>query len=441
MTLLLCNFYFNGFITFAQPNSRLLASSSKSPPNTGVKLENLVNDILLHIFNHLDFDDLIYMSATNSKFNRIAEAVFLQRYADYELRIISSAKFGQRPKFYVSEGLEKFIEIPEAEWIEDVFKYVGKWIHKLKIESDNMFNVTKLIDELITYTSESLVELDLNYIDWDTFESFTMPLNALEELRFSVDETVPSASMLPLNQLFPLLRRLFVSIYVDLDYNLLDVHFERLEHLEAVINYYDAKEQQIQNFECLLRKNPQIRSISLQNYPRDYVTRLNRLLPNLENLTLYEFGDLKEAVHFENVKHFRILETAPSTLEKLTFSRLESIDMEFNDDDFAEWLTFFKNLRNLSKLSIHGAMEITQLLEITSELLNLVELEIDTDGYMYVSAEAVIQIVHTLEHLVQFSFPAESFEEFASIKMIRNLIGNEWRIEQLDDRCYLERIN
>lgn len=437
LTLLLCNVCINGVITQAKPNTRLLANPPNSRLNTNVKLDNLIDDVVLLIFVQLDFDDLIYMSATNSKFNKIAEMVFHQKYSDYEIRIISSVQIEQCPKFHVSEDWEKFIEIPESQWIEDVFKYAGKWIHKIAIESDNMYNRSKLTDTIVTYTAESLVELQLNYIECDTFESFTVPFTALEELHFSIDEGAPSANMLPLNQIFPNLRRMSVSLSIDLDNNLFDCKFSQLEHVEVSINYYNAKKQK-DDIECLLRKNPQIQSLTTWGYPSDYVITINKLLPKLANLTLYEFGGLKETVHFENVKNLQMFEKAPNTLDKITFSQLESILMDFNDND--EWMIFFKNHRNLNKLDIYRVTE-EQLLEITADLPDLMELKVQTDSYMHVDVDTIIQIIQNHKRLMKFSFPAEPFEDFGMIKKIRELIGNEWRVERLCNMCYLGRMH
>lgn len=400
-----------------------------------IKLTDLDFDVLFLIFDHLDVPELIHMAAAHPNLKIIAESIFFEKYHDYEIRIIEANEHHTDEKFRINQH-EKYIEFPDSDWIEVVLKYAGKWIQKLKIESDQLYDRSKFVNEIVNkYMSESLISLNLNYIDTDTFEYFTMPFNAVEKLHFSIDEEVPSANMLPLNQLFPKLRQMYVSVWLDLDYSFFDCEFYHLEHVEVSVNYYNSKNQ-IKQIENLLQKNPQIRIISTWHFPADYVKIINKLLPNLENLTLHEFGSLDENVCFENVKNFQLFEPLPNSLEKLSFPHLESIDMEFNGNE--EWIKFFENHRRLNKLIINKVTE-NQLLEITSLLPNLVELEVYDTEFFYMSAEGVIQIIQNHEKLLKFDFPAEWFERFASVRKLNERISNEWHVKHLGDRCYLSK--
>lgn len=444
LTLLLCNVCSNGIIVQAKPNTGLLANPSGS--NTNIKLDNLIDDVLLLIFDVLDFDDLIYMGATNTKFNTIAEMVFHQRYPNYEIRIIGAGEYRGSKKFHVAKKYEKFIEIAESEWIEDVFKYAGKWIQKLSIQSHKMQNPKRIYEIVNKYTSESLPHLDLRWIKNDTFNSFAMPFNALEELHFLVDEEKPSANMQPLNQIFPKLRRMSVSLNTDLDYNCLDSDFQHLEHLETYIKSSDSSKQKMQ-FESLLHKNPQIRSINLWNFPNNYVITINKLLPKLENLTLHSFGGLDETVHFENVKNLQISVSHPIDIEKLIFSHLELLDMDFSSI-FNELITFFGNHQNLSKLHLHIFGRSTDgqaLVDLVSNVPNLVELKMVWG--QPIGPQFIAQIIQSHEKLrtIQFSvnemdvrFDKATRDEF---KKFRQQYGDEWHIRNLINRFIVEKKN
>lgn len=159
-----------------------------------IKLTDLNFDVLRIIFDQLDFPKLINASATNSKLNTIAEAAFRHKYRDYEIRIVSAS--------------EEFVDVPYSGWIENVFKYAGKWVGKIMIQDQKSRQISKIVNEIVNkYTFETLIELDLRFIKNDTFEQFKVPFNAVEVLTFLVGEKRFNADMQPLNQIFPKLRR------------------------------------------------------------------------------------------------------------------------------------------------------------------------------------------------------------------------------------------
>lgn len=435
VVLLFCNICFNGL-------------DAQARPSTNLKLNELNDDVLFLIFDELDFEDLIYMSATNSKFNRIAETVFHQRYADYDIQIIGVREFyGSVRKFKEGLPYQKYIEIPESDFVEEVMKYAGKWIHKLTIQSHKMQNVKKVYEIVNKYTADCLPHLDLRWVKKESFDvdSFAKPFTALKELHFLVDEEQPSASMQPLSVIFPRLQRMSVSLGNDIEHNFLDDDFPNLEHLEASI-VQDSEKQRLQ-FESLMRRNPQIRSLNTWNYPGDYVVTISKLLPALEILTLHEFDSLEEAVHFENVKNLQIVKTYPTDIEKLTFSKLELLDIDFASS-YNELITFFGNHQYLPKLHLHVNGRSTngkELVDTVSHVPNLVELKMI--WAQHINPQFIAQIIESHDKLrsVEFSvnewdmqFDEETRTEYKNFKRQH---ANDWHFKNLRNRIILEKKN
>lgn len=75
-------------------------------------------------------------------------------------------------------------------------------------------------------------------------------------------------------------------------------------------------------------------------------------MPKLENLTLSSFDIGKDSLHIEHVKHVVLYETAPFSIEKLSFSNLQSLKMYYASSLMDEWMQFFKQHSNFKRLDL-----------------------------------------------------------------------------------------
>lgn len=112
-----------------------------------------------------------------------------------------------------------------------------------------------------------------------------------------------------------------------------DLHFPSLEHIQlSVIQIAWGRDEQI---EAVIKRNPQILSIriiliSINIFPLNYVEFIKRFMPNIENLTVSHIEIAGDPIHFEYVKNFRLMRNAAITVDKLFFSRLESLHIDYS---------------------------------------------------------------------------------------------------------------
>lgn len=408
--------------------------------NGNIQFTDLNLDVLHLIFDQLALPELIYMAETSSKFINIAGSVYRQKYKDYEIRVVTGKGHNNFEQIRRSYSHEKYFEITDSEWIEDIFKHTGKWFKKLSIKSNAFGYRSKKLNEIINkYTCESLIALDLGCIETDTFEHFTMPFKEVETLHFTVNKASPSANMLPLNQLFPKLRRLNLYLNAALEHNLLDCEFPHLESVRAEFGY-SRSEIQTEQLESLFRRNPHIRIIDLKCFSSDYVRKINELLPNLEDLTLHELSDLNERVHLENVKNLRLFVAYPRAIRSLSCPRLEFLDIDYYGS-FGELITFFRNHQDLGKLKLANferSPDGQALVNLIANLPNLNELVI-AGGKPY-SIEFIDQIIQSHKKLTKIQFPVELMAKYHDgFKQIIGKYKNEWNLKDLDQTYIFEK--
>lgn len=238
-------------------------------------------------------------------------------------------------------------------------------------------------------------------------------------------------------------------MYDSLNYNLLDCFFPQLEHLELEFST-DQTERVGEKIEGMLRRNPQVRTVQIANFPDDYVKVISDLLPNLESLVIDDHFRINETVHFENVKHFAIRSKWPDTIERMSFARLESMNMEYSSnngimpppvDILQKWLKFFRNHQSLSKLFLFAErrMPDDHLLALIDSLPNLVELRIQIIGYM--NPETINEIIRSHGQLRTFVWYSEN-NEVSDITMLQENFENDWHIRRVENKKFwIERKN
>lgn len=430
LTFLLCNSGFPGLLVNAS-NAEFQLESGNSKGK--IKLADVVLDVLLMIFEQLELTELINMAATHSNFDQIAETVFHHRYPHYKIRIVKSffINNGKTINYQVEDG-DSCIEFPDSKLVDDLFKYAGKWIQRLAIKSDEFTeDRLKSINGLINkYTSESVIQLDLRFVFKDSFGDFMVPFKNVEHLMFGVLQGIPSANMMPLNELFPKLRRLEMRLYRDFDHNLLDYKFPHLEHLTVELNNFDTKKR-IKQIECLLRKNPQIRSIKLLDYPKNYIKVIENMFINLENMTLDALA-FDETVHFANVKSFQWSRAHMNHIALLSLPRLEFLRID-TYNPFTELKTFLERHKNVSRLHLKIRADETaqqELVDLIAVLPNLVELILVWEQFIGtkhpIGTEFIAQIIQNHEGLMKIEFP---------VNQIGSKLGkyeNDWHLRNFD---------
>lgn len=415
----------------ASINNKILLSVENG--NDKIKLMNLNHDVLFIIFEQLDFMDLLSLTEASPDFFPLVTEILRRK--NYEVTIRNAHSVDKlNGRSFNEFVVEKRIEITYFDLILTVLKQLGHAIRHLNVEFSYIRNneaaiISQFINE---YASVSLKTLRLSYVKNDTFEHFIIPFEGVEELHFGIDINEFKSDISSLNYLFPRLQRLGLSLFSNVNYDFMDCELPHLKHLNLFIasEAWECKEQ----IEAFLRKNTQIQSLGIDFLPIDHVKislkDINRLLPNIENLTLSTFNIGQESVRFERVKHFVLDHNIIAPLAKLTFARLESFQMNYFQGDFNAWNNFVARHNNLSRLCVDSLnMDFrTHLVDILDALPYLSEMVLSKIRRGPVNFETISQIIGNNRNLTKFEFTTDLMagHEFDDMK---ERFQNEWHVE------------
>lgn len=142
-------------------------------------------------------------------FSSVATSIFRQKYGNYKIDIWSKDTFNHG-KVLIYTEFDTF-EVNDFQMSLQLIKYVGNAIQRLELKTAfiSAAECTVLNQNMDKYAGDGLVYLDLGVIKEDTFVHFTLPFEKIEELIFQVQFMKHlRTDVLPLNQLFPNVRRL-----------------------------------------------------------------------------------------------------------------------------------------------------------------------------------------------------------------------------------------
>lgn len=411
------------------PLSLILLSKSSLTEVTSKKLETtfleLNEDVLNVICDSLGFEELVYLAQVNTALNFIANGVFRRKYRNFEIEISHiTAESHEQANFSIIETQQKLIQISEFQLALNVLTYFGNMIQKLAIVNTNIDQNRSIVINKIAnnYVSHSLTDLYLGCINEDTLQQFTVPFENVEILTCLIYRKPIEDNIMPFNQLFPSLRRLTLTLASDSPYEFINCEITQLKHLE--INVSPRGERQI---EQMLKKNPQIQSIGSNILSAQIAKCINKNLPNLARLCVIDFNIKNETIHFDNAKHLILYRSSPQSMSKVSFGRLESLEMIYNDDLFIIWMDFFKRHQCLRKLTLKTKESIdgSHLVRLADELANLDELTLEL--YDCVRNEVVAGIVDKLKKLMKFDILMEQDDKF-DVNSLQRRFEQQWNI-------------
>lgn len=457
----------NSFIFF-QSNLQILENKTK--------LIDLNFDYLLLVFEQMDIPDLISISQATKIFLYLANEVIKQKFTKFELKIFTEEDYWRSPSFssssfatlvndYIPETvltlfgsgqnvdsnkkstkIAEEVKIPVGIFLNHIETYdlnytlmilrrFGDVIRDLSIENHRMGGERsdKIISQVNKFCSESLSKLNLGFIKPNTMKLLTQPFKNVVELSFEVSLGKISLKILPLNKLFPKLKRLLVSLYTNLNYNFIDCHMPNLEHLKAEATYEMGSELRSDLIESVIRKNPQIRSIELSRFRPGFIQTVNRLLPQLENLTTSGYDIGNELIHFENVKNAKF-DMIDGLATQITFAKLENLQIKYLNHEFDDWRTFFSRHRNLRRLHIYenqqGNYLSHQIEQLTTDLNNLTKVSLESADF--ISDDAIVRFIQNHEKLQILKVTMRYFKDSIRYNLIEKL-QNEWEIRDFKD--------
>lgn len=412
-------------------NSLELFDNEKTSRNRHdeVRLIDLNFDVLYEIFKDLDLIDIVNLGASNSKLATSTSEIFRRRLQSkniYKIAIVSSAKPDASPIQLIQES-HRF-EINDFPTAVKIIRHFGHFINWLEIQNhDIQKNHSRTIGRLLNkYCVDTLHHLDLGFIKCDTFEQFTAPFDNVTELSLIVETKNGKSGNLPMNEMFPSLQRLKVTLYADVDYKFLYCNFTNLRNLiiGASKNIWNKKDR----VEQLLQMNSHIRHLNIRDFPKDYVRNISRILPNLEELTLHEFDIKNEPLCYEQLKKLNLYVASPYSIGQLSLPRLESFSMFYTSNLLTKWKEFFENHQNIKHLHLieYNIGMSVPLAELTKNLNDLIEVTLECRSR--VRAQTIIKFVESHAKLMKFELINDTFRK-NSLNVLENKLSNEWNFQ------------
>lgn len=375
-----------------------------------IKFTDLNVDCAFLILEHLEFGDLLSVAQVNPQISMIAAAVFRRKFAHLQMVIGDEFlhpndtsnkpyellnKFGVKintntierafqrigiidkhepSPFYV---FKTHIYFQNYTAILSTFKHFGYLIKKVKLDYSDYNDLQReFVGDLISeYTSESLVEIEFKSVAPKTLEYITKPLVNIENAIFSEGFLNGGYEALPLNELFPSLRRLTLNNEEISGLEYFNHHIPNLEHISFIKGLYDETDD---IYESIITKNPHILSIHLDSPSVAFLKKVHDILPQLKTLKLSNFFMRSGSIQFDNVRTFALVDMEHS-MEFLHFPRLETLDIRLKYTRFAEWVQFFNEHKQIKHLYLqHWTMEDSKFEQLTVNLIDLEELKLET---------------------------------------------------------------
>lgn len=416
--------------------SKIIQSAELNDVNSirpTIKFTDMNIDVQYLILDELKIDELIFIGAMNKQLNAIARSIFHRKYQDYTIFLQRMNDGEQKFQAWREQDVEPyspFIGIFNYKLELNVLQYFGDDIQKLgidgpKLQNERYDNVIKFAK---TYAAKSVTHL-FALMTLEQLEQLSSFKNVEHLYVHIVGEK--NEDEIRLSNLFPKVKRLDLVLLEQFKYKWLNCEMPHLEHVKA--KYVFGTASKGEPIEAMLRRNNQIRRLEIKDFPSDFVMVVHKYLPNIEHLIIdSENFQITEPIHFTNVSVFELSSYHPISIGLLTFSHLNALNMRYtsrHDDNFAEWMKFFRNHQNISKLHVHeysnNEMSETDLIELTNSMHNLTELTLDM--FKYKNPEVLYGIVQRHTKLTAFRLNV-GYNLRADIIMLQERFKRDWNV-------------
>lgn len=348
------------------------------------RLDDLNADVMLLIFDELDFIDILSLIKAHSTLLGIAKNTFWRKYRNYAVTIDAHENSVEFRAIRTIEIEWKSIHAYQFKLGKKLLKQFGDVIERIKIMSSSnsfpaQYRMYSMFSQWIHKYASNLKALDLNRINSGTFIHFDRPIEQVQELSFisygwNNNENIKAA--LPLNQLFPNLRVLLMELHFNLNYSFTLCEYSQLDHLKVHLKHVWKEEEFI---DTLLSKNRQIKRLDISTWSQNIYNTINKYLQNLEHLTVTKLNEAVNAT-FEQVKHFECHNVDDEAIAGLSMRNLESLRINYHTRINIYLIPFLKRHQSVRHLMVREMCrgESHRFVQLIGAFSNLVEISIET---------------------------------------------------------------
>lgn len=407
---------------------------------TAPKFIDLNNDVLYIILYKLELQELLQIAKTIPQISGIIREVFRRKYSTNKLSINFDQHFCKNgPEV---ECVNNTITVHDLNSLVNMFKHFGNFFQNVLIHHDPTTDssIMEMINRSMNqHCSESLKSLQLKFGNKIAdFEGFTTPFKRVEEFSAHIKAHKLNAFK-PLNEIFPYLRKLNLTLERDVNVSFIEGHFPHLRYFKlSVGENFNLGERMrlIEQLKGMIMKNPEIQSVELNlRYPKCFIQFLSEALPNLEYLKIYNLQICNsDTLRFENVKHFVLSILHPDDikhLNKLSLPNLQSLEMSKLSSYFGKWIQFFKRHSHVRQLYVNGSLTIYQMNELVANLPNLFHFSIENQ--FYYGLESIVWIIQNYEQFEKVEFICqENTIPMDDVITLQEEFQRNWTVEAVE---------
>lgn len=411
------------------------------------QITDLSVECLLMILEKMETYDLIAVAETSEYFSCLAEDVFRRRYSlGNSSKIIDISGTLKNPKHSISTTPSQ-IFIENAEMAISVLHHFCNHIHRLSI---NFFYLTldqrNRIENVVENACfESVNEVGIFGFNIDVLLNFTKPLTNVETIKMQGKFRSSAVVSMKLNEIFPNVRLLSLSLLDVFDPSIFDIQFPQLEHFDislirisVELSPQDFIQNMMTTVRNLLMKNPTIKSLILHDcHSMHFVKMASDYLPNLEEISI-DFIALDEyrgePMRFPSVKKLDFTMQNYGLSELMTFETIEDMKISGLAD---ECIALIRGNPNIRKLNIFArTLSDQEILEIGTLLPNLIEFRFASE--MKITANPIVQMIQQNTHLERIVLNLFDIELY---KALLQFVSKEWIVAEIGYQITLDKIS
>lgn len=357
---------------------------------------------LLAIFDHLNFNELINMADTHTKFRALILMYYMQPKYKIHINVV-----------YIAMTVNNFDGVQNVVLhdVHSVLKFLRIYGHIAKRIKFSKYlygneEVALISRYIAKYCSRTLQELSLpeggNYLLSETNEIF----DKIQIIEFTV--TMKNTTNLQIHRIYPNMKTLKINTRTPFGSSLFAYPCPNLTHLEYSENENSQDFSYLQN---LFQTNPQLQSLQFNKLITfQMLEAIRNDLPNLKTLSITrregDFFDANQTIHFVHVRNL-ILQKIVTDFDgrnefPITFDDLKSLEIaSLLHPPLIDLIQKNKNIQRLSVM-YRGVIDSMQtLLETVRGLDNLNEITFWWSSRM--NANEAAQFFKQMKELKRFT--------------------------------------
>lgn len=304
--------------------------------------------------------ELLNIAQTNQYFADIATDMYRRKYSSRTISIRSPEFNSMFDEIHIASNFN-YIIVSNLEIAAKMLSVFGSVISKVTLKCTDVptIDVEKITKAINDHGAKPIIQLELDDCTDGIWNNLRTPFKNVKSLTFNGNVKTGKAR---LNKLFPNMRELFLKDVEIYDRSAFHHTFPYLENL--LILLWEIEGFTGDDAEKMIKKNPQLKSLSLENGSVELLACAKDNLRSLENLEIVEnFQDFssEEDIVFASVKRVSLRFSPEQVPERIIFPQLNELNLRVSPELNDAWVDYIKRHGNLTKLNVDSLISGTHI--------------------------------------------------------------------------------